>query len=113
MKRRNFLSACGAICASPVMVKANEKIHAKEQGRGRLTECFIKGRPGDSGPMFEGTKQGDVICNLHRYAIIPREEYEELVKQRDEQKEEVGSWQSCDFEKQQPAPREPLPTYPC
>jgi len=57
--------------------------HATEIGKGYLTNCFIKQRQEEAKNnmvMFEKLYNGMMLCFLDRYAIIPIEEYNDLVK---------------------------------
>ena len=45
-----------------------------------LMDCFLvaDGTPQYPGPRFRDYGDGKIVCRLWRYAIVPREEYEEL-----------------------------------
>jgi hypothetical protein len=45
-----------------------------------VTNCLIKPR-GDDGPLFVKEREG-VLAFLNGYAIVPREEYEALLKDK-------------------------------
>ena len=45
----------------------------------RLTNCFIRSRNIQKGPMFTVTKDG-IFCNLDGYTIVPSEEFKSEIK---------------------------------
>lgn len=77
------------LCAEHCIKRQDDEM--KAFGNGRLTNCFVKAREDQKGPMFKGHADNvSVIANLDGYAIVPKEEYFALAGIEPEQDPEAA-----------------------
>ena len=54
----------------------------KKRNESYIKNCLVEPKEDEKGAIFCSNEKGEIIAHLDGYAIIPREKYEKLIKEK-------------------------------